>query len=553
MSERVVGGDIVAAFLESCNVRTVFGVVSIHNLPILDALMRRRRIRCVPARGEAGATNMADAYARVVRGLGVVVTSTGTGSGNACGAMIEAQTAGTPLLHLTGQIEVPYLDRDRAYVHEAKDQLTMLRAVSKRAYRVWSIEALLGTLREAVALALTAPMGPISVEIPIDVQSALTAMPPAEEFIPLTPSRVSQDSQSIEAIARDLVSAKRPILWAGGGTRYASAAIRDLAELGFAVVTSTQGRGVLPEDHPMSLGSYTASPALEAFYQTSDAMLVVGSRLRGSETLRFNLRLPDTIYQIDADPTARDKNFATRRFAVGDAREAVRTLVDLLRGKMQVDKSFAVDVRETREAAEEALRSMLGPYEPLVHALRDMLDPDSIWVRDITISNSLWGNRYLPLHESNSGVHAMGGGIGQGLPMAIGAAIAVGPGRKTIALSGDGGLQLCLGELATLAEEAPNVILIVMNDGGYGVIRNIQDDKFGGRHYLTDLKTPDLQVIASALGLRSTRVRDAVGFSEALNKFGASPGPSIIEVDMVAIGAYAATFAGPPVREAAPV
>jgi acetolactate synthase-1/2/3 large subunit len=171
-------------------------------------------------------------------------------------------------------------------------------------------------------------------------------------------------------------------------------------------------------------------------------------------------------------------------------------------------------------------------------------------VRDVTVSNSTWGNRYVPLRSPRAGVHALGGGIGQGVPMAIGAALA---GRgKTVALSGDGGLQLCIGELATLVQEDADVLLLVMNDRGYGVIRNIQDHKFGGRHYLADILTPDLQAIAAAIGLPSARVSDTAGFERALNELGNRRGPALLEVDMVAFGPYAAAFAGPPVRAAAP-
>ena len=104
-TERITVGELAARFLEACGVKAAFGVISIHNMPILDAFHRRQTIRFVSARGEAGACNMADAYARVTGTLGVCVTSTGTGCGNAAGAMVEAITAGTPLLHLTGQIE----------------------------------------------------------------------------------------------------------------------------------------------------------------------------------------------------------------------------------------------------------------------------------------------------------------------------------------------------------------------------------------------------------------------------------------------------------------
>ncbi|MGB8433739.1 MAG: thiamine pyrophosphate-binding protein, partial [Burkholderiales bacterium] len=221
VSQRMTVGDMVARFLEHCGVRTAFGVISIHNMPILDAFGRRAAaaaaqgqavpIRFVPARSEPGAVNMADAYARVSAGLGVAVTSTGTAAGNACGAMVEALTAGTPVLHITGQIEVPYLDRDLAYIHEAPEQLDMLHAVSKAAFRVRSPETALGTLREAVRVALTAPTGPVSIEIPIDIQAteidAPQSLAPAEIGVP------QPRPDELDALAERLARAKRPLLW----------------------------------------------------------------------------------------------------------------------------------------------------------------------------------------------------------------------------------------------------------------------------------------------------------------------------------------------------
>jgi acetolactate synthase I/II/III large subunit len=551
MSERVIAGDVIAAFLEATGVRAAFGVISIHNMPILDAIERRGVIRCVPARGEAGATNMADAYARVTGGLGVAFTSTGTAAGNACGAMVEALTAGTPLLHITGQIDVPFLDRERSYIHEAKDQLAMLRAVSKRAYRVWSAQTLLGTLREAVAVALTPPMGPVSIEIPIDVQGSAMEMPPFDELLPLPAPEVTLDSRSLEALAHELRGAKRPLLWLGGGARGAAVPVRALAKLGWGVVTSAAGRGVLPEDDPASLGSYTTAPPVEALYRTCDAMIVVGSRLRGNETLRWNVKLPEKLYQIDVDPTMRDRSYPVRRFVTGDAATALTELIELLGNDMNIDPAFRADVVNARAQANDELRRTLGPYEDLVLALGEWMPADALWVRDVTVSNSSWGNRYLPLRGPRDGVHAMGGGIGQGLPMAIGAALAAGK-RKTVALAGDGGLQLSFGEFVTLVQEKADVLLIVMNDGGYGVIRNIQDDKFGGRHYLADLHTPDFQAFAASIGLASARATDMPSFNAALTALGNRPGPALLEVDMVAFGPYASAFAGPPVREAAP-
>ena len=158
----VTVGAAITAFLEQCEVKAAFGVISIHNMPILDAFHLRQKIRFVSARGEAGACNMADSYARVSGTLGVCVTSTGTGCGNAAGAMVEAITAGTPMLHLTGQIESPFLDRDLGYIHEHPAQLAMLKAVGKDAFRIRNPETALATLREAVRLAQTPPCGPVT-------------------------------------------------------------------------------------------------------------------------------------------------------------------------------------------------------------------------------------------------------------------------------------------------------------------------------------------------------------------------------------------------------
>ncbi|MEM1102828.1 MAG: thiamine pyrophosphate-binding protein, partial [Pseudomonadota bacterium] len=163
--------------LAQAGVDTAFGVISIHNMPILDAIGRGGAIRFAPSRGEAGGVNMADAFARVRGELGVAITSTGTAAGNAAGAMVEALTAGSPVLHITGQIETEHLDKDRAYIHEAPRQLDMLRAVSKAAFRISSPQAAAGVLRKAIETALSAPTGPVSLEIPIDVQAATVDLP----------------------------------------------------------------------------------------------------------------------------------------------------------------------------------------------------------------------------------------------------------------------------------------------------------------------------------------------------------------------------------------
>ena len=550
-SEKITVGCAIAAFLEQCDVKAAFGVISIHNMPILDAFGERGRIRFVPARGEAGGANMADAYARTTGRLGVCLTSTGTAAGNASGAMVEALTAGTPLLHLTGQIETPYLDQSLSYIHEAPDQLTMLKAVSKAAFRIRSVDTALSTVKQAVQIALTPPMGPVSVEIPIDIQAALIDAPADLRPLPIPRNAPSEDA--LDELARQLARATRPMLWLGGGSRGASKQVQRLLAMGFGVVTTTQGRGVVPEDHPQSLGAFNLHKPVEQFYQTCDAMVVVGSRLRGNETLKYELKLPRPLYRIDADPAAEGRCYKSDHFVCGDAELALQGLADRLEGMMKIDPDFIGALQRARDSAVAGLVDGLGPYGALVDKLQAAAGRSFNWVRDVTVSNSTWGNRYLRIFDPLAGVHALGGGIGQGLAMGIGAAVGAavtGSGKKTFCLAGDGGFILNLGELATAVQERADMVIVLMNDKGYGVIKNIQDVQYGGRRHYVDLHTPDYAVLAQALQLRHARVSSLLDVKDALGRALAEPGPFLLEIDMLSIGSFKTAFAGPPVKAA---
>ncbi|SHK22717.1 acetolactate synthase-1/2/3 large subunit [Paraburkholderia terricola] len=549
MSNTTTVGELIAAFLEQCGVHTAFGVISIHNMPILDAIHQRGQIRYVGARGEAGAVNMADGLARVSGGLGVAFTSTGTAAGNAAGAMVEALTAGTALLHITGQIETEYLDKDLAYIHEAPDQLSMLQSISKAAFRVRSVETALPTIREAVRVAQTAPSGPVSVEIPIDIQAAQIEWP-ADLAAPHV-STLTHSSERVAQLAEQLAKAKRPLLWLGGGTRHARAAVERMVALGFGVVTSVQGRGVLPEDHPATLGAFNVHAAVESFYKTCDALLVVGSRLRGNETLKYRLALPQPLYRIDADALADNRGYRNDMFVHGDASAVLEELATLLEGRVKVDPAFAQDLAAARESALADVARGLGPYKRLVDALQKAVGRDYNWVRDVTISNSTWGNRMLKIFSPRAGVHALGGGIGQGMQMGIGAALA-GSAAKTVCLVGDGGLMVNVGELATAVQENANVMIVLMNDQCYGVIRNIQDAQYGGRRCYVDLHQPDFAQFCESLKLTHYRIQSLDQAEEIIREGMAKTGPVLVEVDMLSVGSFASAFAGPPVKEQEP-
>lgn len=537
-------GDLVAEALADAGVTTVFGVVSIHNMPILDAILRQGRIRFVPARGEAGAMNMADAYARVSRSLGVVITSTGTAAGNAAGAQVEALAAGAPVLHVTTQVDVAFMDRDRAAIHDVPRQPDMLKAVSKAYFRIWEARAALPTLHAAMSAALSAPSGPVSLEIPVDVQRGLAPRPlhvgrPAIATVPPDPKR-------LDAVAGLIAAARRPLIFLGGGARGAGDAATALVDRGFAAVTSTNGRAVVPEHHPRSLGAFNMTAEAQALYDRADLVLVVGTRLRGNETRNNLLRLPRPLIQIDADATQGGRNYPVDLFVHGDAEAALAGLLARLPARLDTDPDFLAEVATARAKGEAALLATLGPYATIAEVMRDRVFSGARpFIRDVTISNSTFGNRYVSLAAPHLGVHALGGGIGQGVAMAIGGSIAGGP-VKSVALVGDGGTQLNLGELVTLADEDCNLVVVLMNDQAYGVISNIQDAQFEGRRAYCRLRTPDFGLLAKSIGLAHLKVDRVDAFAPTLDRALAMPGAVLLEVDMTAIGPFAQPFGGPP-------
>jgi acetolactate synthase-1/2/3 large subunit len=275
-------------------------------------------------------------------------------------------------------------------------------------------------------------------------------------------------------------------------------------------------------------------------------MLVVGSRLRGNETRNNAMRLPQPLVQVDADPSQAGRNYPVDLFIPGDARLVLEGLLARLPASLATDATFLSDLAEARAESEAALRAALGPYRAVADTLLARVEAGRHpWVRDVTISNSTFGNRYVRIAAPHLGVHALGGGIGQGIAMAIGAALAGEP-AKTVALIGDGGSQLMIGELATAVEAEANIAFVLMNDRGYGVIRNIQDAQYGGRHVYSNILTPDFSLLCRAVGLPHQRVSAVEDFAAALDSALAAPGPRLIEVDMTAIGPFAERFAGPP-------
>jgi acetolactate synthase I/II/III large subunit len=535
------GGDLLVELMSGYGVRAAFGVASVHNLPLVEAADREGMF--VPVRHEAAAVNAADAYSRVSGGLGIAITSTGTGAGNAAGSLVEAQSAGSRVLHLTGQIESAHLGQDRGMLHDTARQFELLQAVSKSAATVRTAGAARRILWAAAAEALAAPQGPVSVEWPYELQYA--AQDAAVPMFPSPPRPLRPDEAALAAAADLVRTARRPLLWIGGGGRQARAELLELAELlGAPVLTSNAGRGAIREDHDLVIGNFAINPAARQLIADADLLIGVGTHYRASETGNFSLPLPARHVQVDVDPRAIGRNYPATVGLAGDAAEAVAGLLGLLgAAPLSTEGGWPARGTAVRHDVRKHQRAAIGPYAQINDTIRMKLPERAVIARDVTVPSSSWGNRLLEIYDPATNVYPLGGGIGQGLAMGIGAARAR-PDEPTLVIAGDGGLAVHLGEMATLAEQAPWLVLVVFNDGGYGVLRGIQD-AHRSRRAGVDLLTFDFERVAQSVGLEHRLVRAAGEFDDALAAALAVRRPSVIEVDMTSIGPMPKPFVPP--------
>ena len=548
------GGDLLVEVLDSLGVQAAFGVVSVHNLPLVDALAHR--LRWVPTRTEAAAVNAADGYARVQGTPGCAVTSTGTGAGNAAGALIEALTAGSQVLHITGQIPSEHLGAGRGVIHETRDQLGMLRSCSVWAETVGvpSSDADGQTTVRAVPEACAAsferaavrlrghPPGPISLEWPIDLQYVETT-----PFVPADDGRSTSlsDEQDLQRAAEMIAAAQRPLVWAGGGAVGCRSQIDRLLELtGAALFTSNAGRGVVPETDPRVVGNFAASPTGAELLAKADLLISVGTHFRSNETRSYRLTLPQRHIQIDIDPAAMGRVYPAEIGITGDAANVLEALAHRLTGRDAPQRTaWSAAIAAARDRCRAQLRSDIGPYAEICDAMSGVLGDAAPRVRDITIPNSSWGNRLLPVIDPSTNIVPRGGGIGQAVGMAIGAAVAR-PAEPTLVMVGDGGLAPQIGELATIAQEALPVTVVVFDDGGYGVLRNTQD-RHVGRRSGVDLLTPDFAALAAAFDIAYADASTPDEFGRAFERATAARNPQMIRVDCTALGPMPTPFVPP--------
>ncbi|WP_229117502.1 thiamine pyrophosphate-binding protein [Enemella dayhoffiae] len=519
------GGDVLVRVMKRHGIDVAFGVISIHNLPLVEAISRE--LRFVEMRHEAACVNAADGYARATGKVGVAITSTGTGAGNAAGSMVEALTAGSRVLHVTGQVESHWVGSNQGVIHEVPHQLEMLRAVSKHAAPITAADEAEAVLEGAIAQILTAPQGPASVEWPTDLQY-LARTDAQHPWRPVQQRPIELPEDSLAAAAALIEGARRPLFWVGGGAAGAGAELTELLHrTGAGLFSSNSGRAIVSEDHAQVIGNFAATERGASLLADADLLISVGTHFRSNETRTYHLRLPVQHLGINLDPRALERPYSASHKLVGDARQLLAALAERMRHG-STDPGWTDRVRQVREQVRTELFDHIGGYAEICRELRGQLPREAVVARDVTIPSSQWGNRLLEFYDRESNIFPLGGGIGQGLAMGIGAAVGR-PEVPTIVIAGDGGLAVHLGELASLAGSGARCVVVVFNDSGYGVLRNMQHahgfDRAG-----VDLFTPDFETLAASIRLPFWRTGAPGTFGPALERALTVNGPAMIEV-----------------------
>ncbi|MFB7849544.1 thiamine pyrophosphate-binding protein [Streptomyces sp. NPDC056053] len=558
----LTGGEALVQALAAHGVTLAFGIPGTHNLEIYRHLAAHG-IDHVNPRHEQGAGYAADAWARVSGRPGVAITTTGPALLNIAAAVGQAYSDSVPLLVVSPGMPLRHPRQSTGLLHETHGRAEVLRDVAAVSHRVSSVEEIGVAVARAFTLFRTRRPRPVHIEIPLDLLTAVEPAGPVRTAPPLSPA--AADPEALAAAAGTLRAAVRPGIVLGGGARGAAAECLRLAEeLGAPVVTSANGKGIVTETHPLSLGVSLHSPAVRRWLAECDAVLAVGTELAESDLWEPLPALGGTLVRADIDPAQMYAVPPAGIPLVGDARHTLRALLAALPETVPAhpgtdgthpgaDGAHPGTVAASRTAAPHRAAGAHRTAAPhrAVAALRDERNAES---RDrdahllpylATIGSVLPANTvltsdsaqccyygalpHLPITPEGRYLHPTGfGTLGYALPAAIGAK-AADPTRPVVALSGDGGLQFSVQELATAVQLGFPLPVVVFDNGGYGEIRDEMVSR-GDRPTAVDLPRVDLPALARAYGGHGTRADSPEALAEALRRALDTPGPTLITV-----------------------
>lgn len=525
------GGHLVVESLSALGAEAAFGVPGVHALAMWEAL-RTSSMRICASRTELCAGFAADGYARSSGRATPLLLSTGPGALNALTALMEAASAHVPVLAISSQVPRDLLGGGRGCLHKLGDQLASFAPVVKHAARAESVESIPEMLAEAWAVALAPPSGPAYVEIPVDVLQASAGRAPVRS-LPGPPAPRAALPDAVAEAARLLAGAQRPVLWAGGGVLRsgAQAELSALAQrLDAPVATTFMGKGALGDEHPLAAGSGCDEAALQELLTEADVLLCVGTELGADTTAQYGLRFGGRLIHLDAAPERIGASYPAMPL-VGDARVTLGALLGTLADGPRVSgvtgATRAARVRERIRAGLVAQGH--GDELGLLATIEDALSADAVTTTtwDMTIL-AYWAAAHLRVRAGQQFLYPLGSGtLGYGWPAAIGAALAH-PGRKVLAVCGDGGLAYALAELASARQHGVDATLLVVDDGGYGILREYQRGGYG-EMVGVDLVQPDLVRVAEGFGV-PVRAGGSEAAGENLRWGLALDGPAVVVV-----------------------
>ena len=547
------GAAILCEALLQEGADTIFGYPGGAVLHIYDELTAYSGlINHVLARHEQGAVHMAEGYAKATGKVGVAIVTSGPGATNAVTGIADAYMDSVPLVVITGQVPRRMIGTD---AFQEIDTLGITRPCTKYNYLVQSAGELAAVVQEAFYIASTGRPGPVVIDIPKDVTAETVSFEyPDRVKLPGYRPDLPADAQQVRRAVERLLSADRPILYVGGGIIHsnASSELMELAErLNLPVTPTLMGLGCFPSGHPLCLGmlgmhgTYWANMAISE----ADLIVAIGVRFDDRVTGALDKFAPHAeIIHVDVDTSSLNKNVRAHIPILGDARNVIRQMLELLpeggpdggpEGGMDAELRLADWWEQIRQWSEyaplsyEQSDSVIKP-QYLVQQLYELTDGDAIIATDVG-QHQMWLAQYYRFNGPRQSLTSGGlGTMGFGFPAALGAQLAF-PERQVIAFVGDGGFQMTAQELATAVQFRANVKIIVMNNGYLGMVRQWQEIFYDRNYSSVQMGClPDLVKLAEAygaVGLRATEPHELRGVLEAGL---ATPGVVVMDIQVAA-------------------
>ncbi len=525
------GAQLLVDALKANGVDTIFGVPGIHNLAIYDALVDERALRVVTTRDERGAGHMADGHARATGRPGVCLTVPGPGVTNALTAIGEAYADSSPVLLLASQLPSGTVTVDREDFHQLRNTEAVLASVTQWGVRPARAEEIGQAVDEAFRRFETGRPRPCYLDLPMDLLSAkvdrgILAHDAARNRRASAVLPLADVGRAAEA----LMAASRPLLLIGGGAWKAAQSLRELVELlSIPVVMTSAGKGIVSEDHPLSLGDGWMAHQLgrEALEQ-ADFILAIGARFGPLTTSWWTRRISGRVVHVDIDPSEIGKHTPASIGIVGDAKQVAEALVLQFRERDLGARRPWLDVVGVRERRRVAIRRRAPDAVATLEGLRRVLPDETLVFNDIN-GIACWGAGAFICRQPRTFHYPTGFGcLGFALPAAIGAKLAR-PDVPVVALCGDGSFLFSGHELATAVHERVSVVAVVFNDSAYGTIKADQGYRYPGRPLGGDLRSPDFVRYAEAFGARGCRVDSVQKVPEAVAAALEHDAPTLIE------------------------